>query len=171
MKNMTAIGIRARLFMLLGALCLGGLTGCATAPGMSGASTEWTVLGLNDVKRIAEIRESISDLRPAFRDVLIVRLSMAEAAGESKRIDVTSIGPAVVSAVKDGAPAARTTFGFSENRDRMILLTQDVPARTAFTREIPAPELTVGKSFRFPVVQESGRIVENSFTVQQVIVR
>ena len=146
------------------AACLAGLAGCATAPS---TAPEWTVLELDQVKRIAEIRKSLAELRVDFRDVIIVRLTT----GGEKRVDVTSIGPTIVGAEKYGAPAARTTFAMTPKRENLVLFTQDVPQRKAFVREIPLGELTAGKSFRFPVVQESGEVLEQTFTVQQVIVR
>ena len=158
-----------RIGLLLG-LCLIGLAGCATDPGTRQAGAEpeaWQVLGLDQVKRIAEIRSAIDEMRIGFRDVIILRMDD----DEKQRVEVTSIGPTLVSVVKDGAPAARTTFGITEKRDYVALLTQDVPARKAFHREIPMTELTVGRSFRFPVVLESGEIRVRTFTVQQVIVR
>lgn len=166
---MSASGFLRRFGVLLG-LCLIGLGGCATDPGARQAGGEgdaWTVLGFGQVKRIADIRSAIDEMRLGFRDVIILRMDN----GEQKRVEVTSIGPTLVSAVKDGAPAARTTFGITEKRDHLALFTQDVPNRKAFHREIPMTEMTVGKSFRFPVVQETGEIRVQTFTVQQVIVR
>ena len=125
------------------------------------------MLGFDQVKRIADIRSGIDQMRLGFRDVIILRMDD----DEKKPVEVTSIGPTLVSVVKDGAPAARTTFGITEKRDYVALLTQDVPNRKAFHREIPMTELTVGRSFRFPVVQESGDIRVRTFTVQQIIVR
>ena len=159
-----------RRFLALAALCLIGLVGCATDPSLvrpDGDGAEWTVLERDQVKRTAEIRDSLDEMRLAFRDVIILRMSNSE----QKRVDVTSIGPTIVSKVKDGAPAARTTFGISEKREHLVLLTQDVPKFRAYHREIPMAELTEGKRFRFPVVQESGELLEHTFTVQQVIVR
>lgn len=161
-----------RRFLALAGLCLIGLVGCATDPRTAARpGADWVVIGIDEVKRIAEIREALDELRLAFRDVTIIRMMMEMTAGEEKRLDVTSIGPTVVSAQKDGAPAARTTFALTEGRERLVLFTQDVPNRKAFHREIPVAELAEGKSFRFPVVQESGRILEQTFTVQQVILR
>jgi hypothetical protein len=169
------MGVWRTGFLWLAGLCLSGLVGCATDPGAGArtgeAAADWAVLEIDQVKRIAEIRESLNEMRVAFRDVLIVRLTMAVPAGEEKRVDVSSIGPTYVGIEKDGAPAARTTFALTEKRERLVLFTQDVPNRRAFLREIPVGELAVGKSYRFPVVQESGRILEHTFTVQQLIVR
>ncbi len=146
-------------------LCLLGVAGCATAPG---PAAEWEVLGMPQVKRIAELRESMNEMRLGFRDVTIVRLATD---GQKPRVDVTSIAPTIVSTQKDGAPAARTTFAMSESRDRMRLLTQDVVRRSAFYREIPMADVAPGKTFRFPVIQENGRVTEESFTVIDVVVR
>jgi hypothetical protein len=154
--------------LAVASVCLAGLVGCAAGPGTARPEgAEWEVIGLDQVKRIAEIRESLDALRLGFQDVVIIRMTT----DEQKRVEITSIAPTIVSAQKDGAPAARTTFAMTEKRERVLMLTQDVPNRKAFYREIPAAELTGGRSFRFPVVQESGRILEQTFTVQQVIVR
>ena len=175
------MGIRQLRSLVLVGLCLTGLFGCATVPDVApepgtaarpaDAGAGWAVLGIDEVKRIAAIREELNELHLAFRDVTIIRMMTGTASGEEKRVEVTSIGPTIVGAQKDGAPAARTTFALTKDRERLVLFTQDVPNRKAFHREIPAAELVAGKNFRFPVVQESGRILEQTFTVQQIILR
>ena len=136
-------------------ICLAILAGCA--------GTDWVVI--SDVKQIAAMREEISKPNLSFNDVLIIR--MKTEAG--KRIEVTSIGPSVVSAQKDGAPAARTTFALTLKRDTLVLFTQDVPHWKAFRKEIPVAQLVPGKAFRFPVVQESGEVQQQTFTIEQII--
>jgi hypothetical protein len=117
------------------------------------------------VKQIAAMREEISKPNLTFNDVLIIRMQTET----GTRVEVTSIGPAVVSAQKGGAPAARTTFALTAKRDIMVLFSQDVPHWKAFHKEIPVAQLVPGKTFRFPVVQESGEVKTQTFTIERVI--
>jgi hypothetical protein len=137
------------------------LAGCAT--------TEWAVIEdvKHDGKQIAAMREEVSKPNLDLSSVLIIR--MKTEAGN--RVEVTSIAPAVVSAQKNGPPAAKTTFALTPKRDTLILFSQDVPNWKAFRKEIPVAGLAPGKSFRFPVVQESGEIQPRTFTVEMVITK
>lgn len=136
-------------------VCLAILAGCA--------STDWAVI--TDLNQIASMREEVSKPRLNFSDILVIRTKTED----GKRVEVTSIGPTVVSAQKDGAPAARTTFTFTPKRDMLILFTQDVSNWKAFRKEIPVAGLAPGKVFRFPVVQESGEVRQQVFTVEKII--
>lgn len=127
------------------------------------AGTDWATI--SDVKQIAAMREEISKPKLSFIDVLVIR--MKTEAGN--RVEVTSIAPSVVSAQKGGAPAARTTFALTSNRDILVLFTQDVPHLKAFRKEIPVAQLVPGKTFRFPVVQESGEVKQQTFTIEKII--
>ena len=131
------------------------------------AATDWVVIddAKHEGKQIAAMRAEISKPSMAFNDVLIIR-TKTEA---GKRVEVTSICPSVISAEKDGPPAARTTFALTSKRDKLILFTQDVPHWKAFRKEIPVADLAPGKTFRFPVVQESGEIQTQTFTVEQIL--
>lgn len=131
------------------------LSGCA--------GTDWATI--SDVRQIAAMREEISKPNLSFNDVLIIRMKTET----GNRVEVTSIGPTVVSAQKGGAPAARTTFALTPKRDILVLFTQDVPHWKAFRKEIPVAQLTPGKAFRFPVVQESGEIQQQTFTIERII--
>lgn len=145
------------------------VSGAALAVLAGCAATEWAVI--DDVKRegkqIAAMREEVSKPNLDLSNVLIIRTKTED----GKRVEITSVSPTVVSARKDGPPAARTTFAFTPRRDALILFSQDVPNWKAFRREVPVAELVPGKSFRFPVVQESGEIRTQTFTVEMVITK
>lgn len=136
-------------------ICITVLAGCA--------GTDWATI--SDVKQIAAMREEISKPNLSFNDVLIIRMKTET----GNRVEVTSIGPSVVSAQKGGAPAAKTTFALTPKRDILVLFTQDVPHMKAFRKEIPVAQLTPGKAFRFPVVQESGEVQQQTFTIEKII--
>ncbi len=136
-------------------ICLAVLAGCA--------GTDWATI--SDVRQIAAMREEISKPNLSFNDVLIIRMKTET----GNRVDITSIGPSVVSAQKGGAPAARTTFALTSKRDILVLFTQDVPHWKAFRKEIPVAQLTPGMAFRFPVVQESGEVKTQTFTIEKII--
>lgn len=136
-------------------ICLAILAGCA--------GTDWATI--SDVKQIAAMREEVSKPNLSLNDVLIIRMKTET----GNRVEVTSIGPSVVSAQKGGAPAAKTTFALTPKRDILVLFTQDVPHMKAFRKEIPVAQLTPGKAFRFPVVQESGEVQQQTFTIEKII--
>ena len=137
-------------------VALAALAGCAT--------TGPTVI--TDVKEIAAARTEINKLSLDLTHVMILRMKNEK----GQRVEVTSIGPAVIGAQKNGAPAAKTTFAFTPKKDNLILFTQDVPKIKAYRMELPVADLVSGKTFRFPVVQESGEVLEQTFTVEQIII-
>ena len=150
--------MQKRILIALGifyGICLAVLTGCA--------GTDWATI--SDMKQIAAMREEVSKPNLTFTDVLIIRMNTET----GSRLEVTSIAPSVVSAQKNGAPAAKTTFALTAKRDILVLFTQDVTHWKAFRKEIPVTQLTPGKTFRFPVVQESGEIQQQTFTVDKII--
>ena len=129
------------------------------------AGNNWSVI--KDVGQIAAMRNQFNTPSMNIHDVTVLR--MTDDSG--KRVEITSVAPSTIGAQKDGAPAAKTTFTFSNNRDKLILFTQDVAKFLAFHKEIPFAELKPGKKFSFPVVQESGAVLEKSFTVDKIIVQ
>lgn len=140
--------------VLISSIALTGLAGCA--------SKEW--VEIKDVKQYSAMRKKLSEPNLSFKEVTIVRLT-----NKGQRVEFTSIGPAKIGVEKDGPPAAKTLFTFSEDRKQVILFTQDVKNWKAFRKEIPVSQLVPGFSFRFPVVQESGEVTEQAYTVEQVI--
>ncbi|MDP2783344.1 MAG: hypothetical protein Q8O38_01930 [Sulfurimicrobium sp.] len=146
----------AKNIWLASFIALATLAGCAT--------TDMTVI--TDVKEIAAKRTEISKPSLDLTHVMVLRMNN----DKGQRVEVTSIGPAVIGAQKNGAPAAKTTFAFTPKRDNLILFTQDVPKIKAYRKEIPVAELVPGKVFSFPVVQESGEVLEQTFTVERIIV-
>lgn len=147
--------------MLKQILLIGGmglvLAGCA--------STDWVVI--QDVKQIAAMREEVNKPHLTFKEVTLVRMTNEK----GQRAEAISIGPTVIGVEKNGPPAARTLFTFNPQLDRLVLFTQDVKNWKAFRKEIPIAELKPGKAFRFPVVQETGEVVEQTFTVERIIIQ
>ena len=141
-------------WIILNSIALSVLAGCA--------SKGW--VEIKDVNQYAAMRQELSKPNLSFKDVIIVRLK-----DNGQRVEFTSIGPATIGAAKNGPPAAKTLFTFSEDRQQVILFSQDVKNWKAFRKEIPLSQLVPGFSFRFPVVQESGEVVEQTYTVEQVI--
>ena len=139
--------------------CLAILAGCA--------ATDWVVIDdvKHEGKQIAALRAEVSKPNLVFSDILVIRMK-TEAGTQA---EVTSIAPSVISAQKDGPPAARTTFAIAPKRDALVLFTQDVPHWKAFRKEIPVTDLVPGKTFRFPVVQASGEIQTQTFAIEKII--
>ena len=143
--------------LLLPFIFFAGVTNCAGA--------DWTEI--DDLKQIVALRNQVSKPDFSFDSVTIVRLKD----NGGQRIDATSVGPTVVGFEQGGAPAARTLFTLLHDPDRLVLFSQDVKHWKAFHKEIPVEELASGKIFGFPVVQRTGELVEQEFTVTEVIVR
>ena len=146
--------MQKRILIVCG-ICLFVLAGCA--------GTDWVVI--SDVKQYAAMREEISKPNLSFSEVLVIRMRTET----GNRVEVISIGPTVVSAQKDGPPAARTLFALTPKRDILVLFTQDVPNWKAFRKEIPVAQLVPGKTFRFPVIQGSGEVRQQTFTIEKII--
>lgn len=128
------------------------------------ASSEWAEI--KDLKQYSAMREELGKPNLSFKDVTIVRLR-----NKGERVEFTSIGPAVIGAHKNGPPAAKTLFTFSDDRARVILFSQDVKNWRAFRKEIPVVQLVPGFEFHFPVVQETGELVVQTYKVEQVVVQ
>lgn len=160
--------MQRKLVNLLG-IILFALAGCTT----SGGTRQDTALTggkwetIKDLQQIAAIRKQVNKPNMALDKVVVLRLSN----DAGKRVELASLAPAVIGRQDGGAPAARTVFNFSPDRERIVLFTQDVPHWTAYRMELQLDQLKPGETFRFPVVQESGEVVVKSFAVEQVIVR
>jgi len=155
---------------LIGSLCVFGLSlhaGAATdiAAVTDSTPADWAVI--SDIKTIAAMRQELNKPNLSFNSVTIVRLTDQR----GQRVDATTVGPTVVGYERGGPPAARSLMTFIRKPDRLVLFTQDVKNRKAFRKEVLVAELTPGRSIRFPVVQDTGEVVEHEFTVQEVIMR
>jgi len=163
-RILSAPGISLGIFRgIFCGVCLAILAGCAGTDRITATETDW--LTITDIRQIAAMREDISKPSLRFDDMIIIRMKTES----ENRVEVTSIAPSVISARKDGSPAARTTFALTQKRDILALFTQDVPNLRAFRKEIPISELTPGKAFSFPVVQESGEVQQQTFTIEKII--
>jgi hypothetical protein len=159
--------IRLVLICSLSAFGFSTCAGAATDPtAVTGATpADWAVI--SDVNQIAAMRQELNKPNFSFNTVTIVRLTDQQ----GQRVDATTVGPTVVGFERGGPPAARSLITFIRKPDRLVLFTQDVKNWKAFRMEIPVAELTPGRSIRFPVVQNSGEVLEHEFTVQEVIMR
>jgi hypothetical protein len=156
--------------VFIGSLSVFGLSSyarAATDPSAVSDPTpaDWAVI--SDIKQIAAMRQELNKPNFSFNTVTIVRLTDQR----GQRVDATTVGPTVVGFERGGPPAARSLMTFVRKPDRLVLFTQDVKNRKAFRMEVLVAELTPGKSIRFPVVQDSGEVLEHEFTVQEVIMR
>ena len=145
--------------------------GCANQPTQTTreapaaeAAHDWTVI--TDIEQIAADRKALSKPNFDLGQLISVRLTSG-----GQTLEVTSLAPSIIGKQVKGAPAAKTTFAFTPERDTLVLFTQDVPAHKAFRKDMPVSELVSGKSFEFPVVQSSGEIKIQKFTVDRVIER
>lgn len=128
------------------------------------ASSEW--IEIKDLNQYSAMRVELSKPSLTFKEVTIVRLR-----NNGKRVEFTSIAPAVIGEHKNGPPAAKTLFTFSPDRARVILFSQDVKNWKAFRKEISVSQLVPGFTFHFPVVQEAGDLAVQAYEVEQVFVK
>jgi len=101
-----------------------------------------------------------------FSNVLVIRLQ-----SEGKRIEVTSVLPAIVAETSLAGQTAKTIFRVNEKSDGLILFSRDLPNGKSSRTEMTLAELEQKKSFSFPVVQPDATLKERAFTLEKIIRR
>ncbi len=101
-----------------------------------------------------------------FSNVMMIRLQ-----GEGKRIEVTSVLPAIVAETSPAGQTAKTIFRVNEKGNGLILFSRDLPNDKSSRTEMTLAELEQKKSFSFPVVQPDAALKERTFTLEKIIRR
>jgi hypothetical protein len=113
------------------------------------------------IQKIVAAQKALEKPTPNFDRVIVLRMLM-----EGQRVEVTSIAPSSI--VAEPARGNLTIFNIGD-RKTLILFTRDGKNIKGYRREIPLAELQPGATFRFPVAQDPGVVVEREFVVDKVI--
>ena len=101
---------------------------------------------------------------PDFSNLLIIRLQSG-----GRRVEVTSVLPAVISEATVAGQAAKTIFRVNEGGNGIVLFSRDLPHGKSFRTELSLQELQQKGSFSFPVVQADASLKERSFALEKII--
>lgn len=99
-----------------------------------------------------------------FSNVIIIRLQ-----SEGKRLEVTSVLPAIVAETTVSGQTAKTIFRVNEKGTGMVLFSRDLLHGKSFRTEFTIADLEQKKSFSFPVVQPDASLKERSFALERII--
>lgn len=117
----------------------------------------------------AEAEAAYVSLRDGGKfDLSLVRVVRLDVDGQ--RIDVASLTPTVLAESGSGPRAARTVFGFSPEKDKVILLTRAAEDGEARLLELSWEEIREGDAFLFPIF-DGGDIVEARIQVVSKVQR
>lgn len=97
-------------------------------------------------------------------NLVIVRLTEG-----SKRVEVTSMQPAVLASIEIDRQTAKTIFRINQSSDALILFSRDLPNARSFRSELQLTELEARKGFVFAVVQPDGSLKEKSFVLEKIL--
>ena len=99
-----------------------------------------------------------------FSNVIIIRLQ-----SEGKRLEVTSVLPAIVAEATVSGQTAKTIFRVNEKGTGMVFFSRDLLHGKSFRTELTIVDLEQKKSFSFPVVQPDASLKERSFALERII--
>ena len=99
-----------------------------------------------------------------FSHVVVVRLN-----SESKRVEVTSVMPAVIAQTQVAGQPAKTIFRVNDAGNALVMFSRDVPHGTSNRTEVSFAELESKKGFAFPVVTADGSLKEREFVLDKIV--
>jgi hypothetical protein len=99
-----------------------------------------------------------------FSHVVVVRLT-----SEGKRVEVTSILPAVIAVVQVSGQSAKTIFRVNDAGNALVMFSRDVPHGTSNRTEVSFAELERKKGVVFPVVAADGSLKEREFMLEKIV--
>jgi len=99
-----------------------------------------------------------------FSHVVVVRLS-----SEGKRVEVTSVMPAVVAEAQVAGQTAKTIFRVNDAGNALVMFSRDVPHGTSNRTEVAFAELERKKGIVFPVVSADGSLREREFVLEKIV--
>jgi hypothetical protein len=99
-----------------------------------------------------------------FSNLMVIRLQ-----SDGKRVEITSVLPAVVAEAAVAGQSAKTIFRVNEKGSGLMLFSRDLPNGKSFRTELTLAELEQKKSFSFPVVQPDASLKERSFALEKII--
>jgi hypothetical protein len=99
-----------------------------------------------------------------FSKVIVVRLLQ-----DGKRVEVSSVMPAVVAEATVNGQSAKTIFRVNERNDGLVLFSRDIRNNKSFRTELALSQITARRQFSFVVVQADGSLKEASFALERVV--
>lgn len=100
-----------------------------------------------------------------FSRVVVVRLT-----SEGRRVEVTSILPAVIAEVQVEGRPAMTIFRVNDAGDALVMFSRDALRRSSNRIEVSFADLERKKGVVFPVVAADGRLIEREFLLEKIVV-
>jgi hypothetical protein len=137
------------------------MTGCDNSSRTSGTQTPAAAKNDPHAAEQAEMEKATMD----FSNVVVVRLKK-----DDKRMEVTSIMPLVVAETQVSGQPAKTVFRVNQAGDGLVMFSRDLLKGASFRIEIKFDALEKKKAFTFPVLQKDGRLLENRFELEKIII-
>lgn len=132
-----------------------------------GTTSNWESLSLQgDTKAYLEQQKQLEKPNLDISTVTIVRLNSG-----GKRIDVSSITPAILKNQAFGWAYAKSLISMDDSRENLRFFTLDIKRNKAYRASFPVSELQPGKSITFPVLGADGLASDVTFVVDRVIVQ
>jgi len=100
-----------------------------------------------------------------FSHLVVVRLS-----SEGKRLEVSSVSPAVIAEAQVAGQAAKTIFRVNDAGNALVMFSRDVPHGTSSRTEVSFSELERKKGLTFPVVTADGSLKEREFALVKIVI-
>lgn len=101
---------------------------------------------------------------PDFSQVLSIRLK-----SEGKRVEVTSVLPAVIAEATLSGQPMKTIFRVNDTKDGLVLFSRDLLKESSYRTEIKLSELESKHGVMFAVVQADGNLKDQWFELERVI--
>ena len=99
-----------------------------------------------------------------FSHVVVVRLQ-----SEGKRVEVTSIMPAIIAEAQVAGQPAKTIFRVNDAGNGLVMFSRDVPHGTSNRTEVSFADLERKKGVVFPVVTADGSLKEREFALEKIV--
>lgn len=112
----------------------------------------------------AQLQAEMEKASLDFSKVLVVRLLR-----DGKRVEVSSVMPAMVAEATVDGQIAKTIFRVSDRGDGLVLFSRDVRNHKSFRTELALSQITANRQFSFVVVQPDGSLKEASFALERIV--
>lgn len=145
--------MKLRIFWLLFALTLAGCKRSESPP---------PAAALPDAH--LTLQEQMEKAGMDFSNVKVVRLI-----SEGKRVEVTSVMPAVIAEAQVGGQTAKTIFRVNDAGNGLVMFSRDVAHGTSNRTEVSFAELESKKGVTFPVVTADGSLKERGFALEKIV--
>lgn len=112
----------------------------------------------------AKMQAEMESGSPDLGNIVSVRLRE-----QDKRVEVTSVLPAVISEATLSGQSAKTIFRVNDAGDGLILFSRDLLKGSSYRIEIQFAELESKKGFAFAIVQPDGSLQEQHFELEGIV--